>query len=62
MTYTGPLDLLGSHAKFDAILGNDPAMIRLTNRSKEQGATEHIDYLRSQIYTFCNLCRLHICV
>ena len=42
MTYTGPLDLLGSHARFDAVFGNDQAVIRLTNRSKKQRATEDI--------------------
>ena len=33
-TYTGPLHFLDSRASFDAIFGNDPAMLRLTNRSK----------------------------
>ena len=60
MTHTGPLDFLDYQTSFDASLGNDLAMLRLTNYSKGQYATEDTDYLRSTFHTFCNLCRLHI--
>ena len=59
-TYTGPLHFLDSHASFDAIFGNDPVMLRLTNRSKGKFTTEVTDYIRSKVHAFCNLCRLHI--
>ena len=62
MTYTGPIDFLDFQASFDDIFGNDPAMLRHTNRSKGQYATEDTDYFRQKVYVFCNLCRLHIFV
>ena len=60
MTFTGPLICLDPKSSFDHILGLNLIVIQIIPHSKQQCATNDINYLASKIPAFCNLCRLHI--
>ena len=60
MTFTGPINVLDTQSSFDHTFGLDPIMIQIIKHSKRQCATADTDYSTSKVFTFCNLCLLHI--